>query len=42
MKYVEGLSVDEIGVELGIGTTAAQSLLARARVAPSKADRGSS
>ncbi len=33
MKYVEGLSVDEIGVELGIGTTAAQSLLARARVA---------
>jgi RNA polymerase sigma-70 factor (ECF subfamily) len=33
MKYVEGLSVDEIGVQLGIGTTAAQSLLARARVA---------
>lgn len=33
MKYVEGLSVDEIGVELGIGTTATQSLLARARVA---------
>lgn len=33
MKYVEGLSVDEIGAELGIGTTAAQSLLARARVA---------
>jgi RNA polymerase sigma-70 factor (ECF subfamily) len=33
MKYVEGLSVDEIGVKLGIGTTAAQSLLARARVA---------
>ncbi|MEO7385631.1 MAG: RNA polymerase sigma factor [Gammaproteobacteria bacterium] len=33
MKYVEGLSVDEIGVALGIGTTAAQSLLARARVA---------
>jgi RNA polymerase sigma-70 factor (ECF subfamily) len=33
MKYVAGLSVDEIGVELGIGTTAAQSLLARARVA---------
>jgi RNA polymerase sigma-70 factor (ECF subfamily) len=32
-KYVEGLSVDEIGVRLGIGTTAAQSLLARARVA---------
>jgi len=33
MKYVAGMSVDEIGVELGIGTTAAQSLLARARVA---------
>ena len=33
MKYVEGLSVEEIGVELGIGTTATQSLLARARVA---------
>ncbi|MCP5140646.1 MAG: RNA polymerase sigma factor [Chromatiales bacterium] len=33
MKYVEGLSVDEIGVELGIGTIATQSLLARARVA---------
>ena len=33
MKYIEGLSVDEIGVELGIGTTATQSLLARARVA---------
>jgi len=33
MKYVEGLSVDEIGLELGIGTTATQSLLARARVA---------
>lgn len=32
-KYVEGLSVDEIGAELGIGHTAAQSLLARARVA---------
>ncbi len=31
-KYVEGLSVDEIGARLGIGTTAAQSLLARARV----------
>ncbi len=30
-KYVEGLSVEEIGVRLGIGTTAAQSLLARAR-----------
>ncbi|MEZ5565662.1 MAG: RNA polymerase sigma factor [Gammaproteobacteria bacterium] len=33
MKYVEGRSVDEIGQELGIGTTAAQSLLARARIA---------
>lgn len=32
-KYVEGRSVDEIGTELGIGHTAAQSLLARARVA---------
>jgi RNA polymerase sigma-70 factor (ECF subfamily) len=32
-KYVEGLSVEEIGARLGIGTTAAQSLLARARVA---------
>jgi RNA polymerase sigma-70 factor (ECF subfamily) len=32
-KYVEGLSVEEIGSRLGIGTTAAQSLLARARVA---------
>ncbi len=32
-KYVEGLSVEEIGAELGIGHTAAQSLLARARVA---------
>lgn len=31
-KYVEGLSVEEIGERLGIGTTAAQSLLARARV----------
>lgn len=30
-KYVEGMSVDEIGARLGIGTTAAQSLLARAR-----------
>jgi len=30
-KYVEGLSVEEIGARLGIGTTAAQSLLARAR-----------
>lgn len=33
MKYVDGMSVDEIGAKLGIGTTAAQSLLARARVA---------
>lgn len=32
-KYVEGRSVEEIGIELGIGHTAAQSLLARARVA---------
>jgi RNA polymerase sigma-70 factor (ECF subfamily) len=32
-KYVEGASVEEIGARLGIGTTAAQSLLARARVA---------
>lgn len=32
-KYVEGLSVEEIGQRLGIGTTAAQSLLARARTA---------
>ncbi len=32
-KYVEGLSVEEIGARLGVGTTAAQSLLARARVA---------
>ena len=31
-KYVEGLSVEEIGSRLGIGTTAAQSLLARARI----------
>lgn len=31
-KYVEGLSVEEIGERLGIGTTAAQSLLARARL----------
>lgn len=30
-KYVAGLSVREIGDRLGIGTTAAQSLLARAR-----------
>jgi RNA polymerase sigma-70 factor (ECF subfamily) len=32
-KYVQGLSVEEIGARLGIGHTAAQSLLARARVA---------
>lgn len=32
-KYVEGLSVEEIGERLGIGHTAAQSLLARARIA---------
>jgi len=32
-KYVEGRSVEEIGHRLGIGHTAAQSLLARARVA---------
>ena len=32
-KYVEGHSVEEIGVRLGIGHLAAQSLLARARVA---------
>ena len=32
-KYVEGRSVEEIGSMLGIGQTAAQSLLARARVA---------
>lgn len=32
-KYVEGRSVEEIGDLLGIGRTAAQSLLARARVA---------
>jgi len=31
-KYIEGRSVEEIGVRLGIGTTAAQSILARARV----------
>jgi RNA polymerase sigma-70 factor (ECF subfamily) len=31
-KYVEGHSVEEIGQRLGIGQTAAQSLLARARV----------
>ena len=32
-KYVEGHSVEEIGRRLGIGQTAAQSLLARARIA---------
>ncbi|MDH4259127.1 MAG: RNA polymerase sigma factor [Gammaproteobacteria bacterium] len=32
-KYIEDRTVEEIGVRLGIGTTAAQSLLARARVA---------
>ncbi len=32
-KYMEGRSVEEIGDRLGIGTTAAQSLLARARIA---------
>lgn len=32
-KYLEGHSVEEIGQRLGIGTTAAQSLLARARIA---------
>lgn len=32
-KYMEGRSVEEIGERLGIGTTAAQSLLARARAA---------
>lgn len=32
-KYMEGHSVEQIGERLGIGTTAAQSLLARARVA---------
>ena len=30
-KYIEGASVEEIGGRLAIGTTAAQSLLARAR-----------
>lgn len=30
-KYVDGLSVEEIAARLGVGTTAAQSLLARAR-----------
>lgn len=32
-KYLEGDSVESIGRRLGIGTTAAQSLLARARIA---------
>jgi len=32
-KYIEGHSVEEIGALLGVGHTAAQSLLARARVA---------
>jgi RNA polymerase sigma-70 factor (ECF subfamily) len=32
-KYMEGSSVEEIGTRLGIGTIAAQSLLARARSA---------
>jgi len=32
-KYIEGESVEEIGARLGIGTIAAQSLLARARTA---------
>jgi RNA polymerase sigma-70 factor (ECF subfamily) len=32
-KYIEGRSVEEIGALLGIGHTAAQSLLARARTA---------
>jgi DNA-directed RNA polymerase specialized sigma24 family protein len=32
-KYMEGSSVEEIGRRLGIGTIAAQSLLARARTA---------
>jgi RNA polymerase sigma-70 factor (ECF subfamily) len=32
-KYIEGRSVEEIATELGVGQTAAQSLLARARVA---------
>jgi RNA polymerase sigma-70 factor (ECF subfamily) len=33
LKYVEGLSVTEIGVRLGTGRLATQSLLARARTA---------
>jgi len=32
-KYIEGRSVEEIGTLLGVGHTAAQSLLARARTA---------
>ena len=32
-KYIEGWSVEEIGSKLGVGHTAAQSLLARARTA---------
>jgi RNA polymerase sigma-70 factor (ECF subfamily) len=32
-KYVEGRSVEEIGARLGVGHTAAQSMLARARAA---------
>jgi RNA polymerase sigma-70 factor (ECF subfamily) len=32
-KYIEGRSVEEIAAALGVGQTAAQSLLARARVA---------
>ena len=32
-KYIEGRSVEEIGALLGVGQAAAQSLLARARVA---------
>jgi RNA polymerase sigma-70 factor, ECF subfamily len=32
-KYIEGRTVEEIGALLGIGQTAAQSMLARARVA---------
>ena len=32
-KYIEGRSVEEIATELGVGHAAAQSLLARARVA---------
>lgn len=32
-KYIDGRSVEEIGQRLGIGHTAAQSVLARARTA---------